>query len=149
MGVHTWAYLVPYENLYDALEKLAEREFLAGRYHPAASWLPTFRTADTPGPGAQHATIEEARVAADGDGTRSILDVEMVMWGTTDLFVMTPLEKETVLKLYGTTQPTREMVLADRNMRYLNGLGRGESVCLVLYADGKPAEYLFAGLSVD
>jgi len=147
MGIHTWVYTVPYENIYDALDRLAEREFQAGRYNPAEPWLPTFITADTPGPGAQHATIEEARVAADMDGTRSILDVDYVSYDGTDIFMMTPVEDDVLIKLYGTTRPTREAVLKD--MRFLNGVGRGESVFVVLYADAQPAEYLFAGNSLD
>ena len=52
-----------------------------------------------------------------------------------------------LLGLYGTTKPTREMVLA--NMDFYSEIDRGYGLYIVLYKDGEPDEILFAGYSYD
>ncbi|HYY94805.1 MAG TPA: hypothetical protein VE713_09830 [Pyrinomonadaceae bacterium] len=74
MGGHPWFYFVEYEpDLNAALQKLREREFMAGRYNPAVNFPEFPVRPQSPTPGAQHDSIEEALEDSDADGTRSIL----------------------------------------------------------------------------
>lgn len=50
-------------------------------------------------------------------------------------------------KLYGTEQPTRQMV--EENMDFFNDLERGHGIYLAIYENGRPSEILFAGYSYD
>jgi hypothetical protein len=73
MGGEPWFYFVPYQtDINNALQALRRREFQAGRYNPVTPFLEFPLDAAAPGPGAQHASIEEAIQDADADGTRSI-----------------------------------------------------------------------------
>jgi hypothetical protein len=148
MGAHPYYYAVPYEaDVNGALQDLRKREFEAGRYNPVVPFL-GFEFDDTlaPAPGKQHASIEAALEASDADGTRSILDVERI--GTEpDFGVALPLPPERLKDLYGTHQPTREMVL--ENMDFLANLDRGQAIYFLLFRDGKPSEIFFAGMSYD
>lgn len=65
-------------DINSALQTLRWREFQAGRYNPEMRFLDFPVDAGTPGPGAEHASIEEAIQDADADGTRSILDMERI-----------------------------------------------------------------------
>ena len=58
-----------------------------------------------------------------------------------------PLPREALEALYGTAQPTREMM--EQNMAFLEDLERGHCVYMVLYKNGKPDELFFAGYSFD
>jgi hypothetical protein len=61
MGAESWDYFVPYEeDIQAALEKLRQREFLAGHYR---------------GSDANPATLEEVFENMGAGGTASILDV--------------------------------------------------------------------------
>jgi hypothetical protein len=102
--------------------------------------------ADTPGPGARHATVREAMEDADADGTRSILDMERI--GTVpDCGVVTEAPSDLVLELFGILEPTREMVKQDLSI--VAALERGQGMYVIVYRDGKPSEIFFAGLSYD
>jgi hypothetical protein len=149
MGAHPYWYLVPYrKDLQRALDELREREFQAGRYNPVISFLkfsePAF-SKQTPGP--DHATIEDAIMDAAEDGTRSILDIATV--GTTpDYGVAAPISAKVLKQLYGTDQPTREML--KENKEFLNDIERGQCVyCIVYTTSGAPNEIFFAGYSFD
>ncbi len=132
MGAEPWQYFVPYEqDTQAALEKLKEREFRAGRFrfseeHPA--------------------TIDEAREIADADGTGSILDIDGV-GDEPDFGVVVPLSAENLVELYGTAQPTHEMIEA--NLDFYEDIERGQGIYIVVYKGGKPAEIFFAGYSYD
>ena len=132
MGAEPWQYFVPYEqDTQAALEKLKEREFQAGRFrfseeHPA--------------------TIDEAREIADADGTGSILDIDGV-GDEPDFGVVVPLSAENLVELYGTAQPTQEMIEA--NLDFYEDIERGQGIYIVVYKGGKPAEIFFAGYSYD
>ena len=147
MGGHPWFYFVEYEpDIEAALQKLRRREFEAGRYNPAV-WFPEFPvTPQSPAPGAQHDSIEEAQEEADADGTRSILDMERVA-DEPDYNVVAPLPRETLLGLFGTDRPTREMV--DASDELYDALERGQGVYVVVYEGGRPSEIFFAGYSYD
>ena len=132
MGAEPWQYFVPYEqDTQAALEKLKEREFRAGRFRYSEE-NPT--------------TIEEAREIADADGTGSILDIDGV-GDEPDFGVVVPLSAEYLVELYGTAQPTHEMIEA--NLDFYEDIERGQGIYIVVYKGGKPAEIFFAGYSYD
>jgi hypothetical protein len=148
MGAHPWFYLVPYQtDIRRAMLELRERELQAGRYNPVVP----FPNMSNAAPGAQHDSIEEAREAADADGTRSIVDMDDVGDQPADpdepqFGVVSPVDPELLADLYGTTQPTREMI---RDMDFLEEVERGTGVYMVVYDKGKPSELCFAGYSFD
>jgi hypothetical protein len=147
MGGHEWFYFVEYEEAINAaLQKLREREFRAGRYN-LVTWFPEFPVGpDSPAPGAQHASIEEAIEEADADGTRSILDM-MTVADEPDFNAVSPLPPEDLMELFGTDKPTREMI--EVNDELFEALERGQGVYVVVYKDGRPSEIFFAGYSFD
>jgi hypothetical protein len=147
MGAHPYWYFVKHQpNAQKALDELREREFRAGRYNPVMPFPDFPVEPGAPAPGAQHASIEEAMQDSGADGTRSILDIHAVA-EEPDFCVAAPLPAEVLESLYGTLQPTREMV--EHNESFLEDLERGHCVYVVLYKDGKPDELLFVGYSFD
>ena len=147
MGGHEWFYFVPYQSdINIALQGLRRREFEAGRYNPVM-WFPPFPVdANSPAPGAQHTSIEEAMEAADADGTRSILDMERIS-DTPDFGAVVPLPKEELIDLFGTDKPTRDMI--EDNDDLFERLERGQGVYVIAYQDDAPTEIYFAGYSYD
>ncbi len=147
MGGHPWFYFVEYEPDIDAaLRKLRQREFDAGRYNPAVDFPDFPVTHESPAPGAQHDSIEEAIEDADADGTRSILDMERVS-EEADFNAVAPLPRETLIELFGTGKPTREMI--DGSEELFDALERGQGVYIVAYEGERPSEIFFAGYSFD
>jgi hypothetical protein len=147
VGGHPWFYFVEYEPDIDAaLQKLRRREFEAGRYNPAVDFPEFPVTPESSAPGAQHDSIEEAMEDSDADGTRSILDMERVS-DEPDFNAVAPLPRETLLELFGTDRPTREMI--DGSDELYEVLERGQGVYVVAYEGGRPAEIFFAGYSFD
>jgi hypothetical protein len=149
MGAHPYWYLVPYrKDLQRALDELRQREFEAGRYSPVIRYIkfsePAFSKQH---PGADHASIEDAVMDAAEEGTRSILDITTV--GTTPGYgVAAPLSAKLLKQLYGTDQPTREMV--KESLAFLDEVDRGQCVYVIIYTtSGAPNEILFAGYSYD
>jgi hypothetical protein len=147
MGAHPYWYYVDYQpDLNKALQDLRQREFRAGRYNPVIPFLHFPIDATSPSPGNQHPTIEDAMGDADADGTRSILDI-LAIGDEPDFCLACPLEDEQLLELYGTTQPSREMI--EQNDDFLEELERGHAVYIIAYAQGIPKEIYFAGYSFD
>lgn len=147
MGGHAYWYFEKYKGDVDAaLQTLRQREFKAGRYNPVIPFPDFPPDANSPAPGAQHGSIEEAMEDSDADGTRSILDLDHVS-DHPDFCAVTPLADDVLEHLYGTTQPTRAMV--ERNMDFLEDVDRGQGVYILLYKDGRPDEVFFAGYSFD
>lgn len=148
MGAHPWFYLTPYQDdIRKAMLELREREFRAGRYNPAVA----FPDMSDEAPGAQHDSIEEAREAADADGTRSIVDMDDISAGPADpddppFGLVSRVPPEVLLELYGTAQPTKQMIA---DMTFLEEIERGTGVYIVVYDQGKPSEICFAGYSYD
>jgi hypothetical protein len=147
MGGHPYWYTVRYQqDISKALHELRQREFQAGRYNPVTP-IPEFPiTASSPAPGAGHGDIVEAMQASNADGTRSILDISAISTDP-DYFTAAPLGDAALNSYFGTTQPSRALV--ESNMRFLQGVQRGQAVYIVLYEQGVPAELLFAGYSFD
>jgi hypothetical protein len=147
MGAEPYWYFTKYDSNVDrALQGLREQEFEAGRYFPAM-WNLAFPIDPTkPSPGAQHASIDEAREAAGAEGTRSILDVEGVSEQPAVGFAA-PLADATLEDLYGTRQPTRNMV--DSNSPLCESIERGQAIYMTVYQNGHPDELMFAGFSYD
>lgn len=150
MGAHPWFHLVPYQkDVRRAMLELRDREFRAGRYNPV---MPFPHMHGNEAPGAEHDSIDEAREDAEEDGTRSILDMEDIADEPTDpdgdpqFCLVAPLSPEQLEELYGTTQPTREMV---ENLAFLEDIERGTGVYVIVYDNGKPSEICFAGYSFD
>ena len=147
MGAHPYWYFTSYEaDVETALEKLRRQEFQAGRYNPVVPFIAFPIGPSAPAPGAQHASIDDARSAADADGTRSILDVEAV-GDSPDFGVAAPLGDAVLQRLYGTSKPTRQMIEA--NMDFFEEIDRGQAIYIIAYRDGKPDELFFAGYSYD
>ncbi|MCI0381420.1 MAG: hypothetical protein L0215_27865 [Gemmataceae bacterium] len=147
MGAEPYWYVVKHNpKIEDALDELREREFAAGRYNPVMPFLVFPITPQSPAPGAQHDSIEEALADSDADGTRSILDISSIA-DEPDFGAAAPLSDEALTALYGTTQPTRAAVEA--NMDFLEDVERGQAVYIILYKNGKPDELMFAGYSFD
>jgi hypothetical protein len=147
MGAHAYFYFVKYQpDLDEALQELRQQEFQAGRYNPVIPF-PNFPIGPrSPSPGAQHASIEDAFEDADADGTRSILDLNRIS-EEPDYGAVTPIADETLLELFGTTHPTRQMI--EQNMDFFEEIERGQGVSIILYKDDKPDEIFFAGYSYD
>ena len=147
MGGHPWFYYVDYEpDINAALQKLRQREFLAGRYNPAIDFPEFPVDENSPVIGAQHGSIEEAIEDADADGTRSILDM-MTVADTPDYCVVAPLPSEKMLELFGTDKPTFEMI--EDSEELYEELERGKGIYIIVYKDGEPSKILFAGYSFD
>lgn len=146
MGAHPYWYVVPHEDLQDALDKLRAREFKAGRYNPVLPFLEFPNTDRSPAPGSRHRTIEQALQASDADGTRSILDISRI--ATAPGFGRaSPLSAQRLLELYGTTRPSQAAVEA--NMDFFEELERGHAIYIELYEQDTPVGILFAGYSYD
>jgi hypothetical protein len=146
MGSHPYWYVVKHKPEIDsALQELRQREFQAGRYNRVLRYLRFPLSPNSPAPGAKHATIAEALEDAEAEGTRSILDLERVS-DEPEPGAVTALNDDALLRLFGTTRPTRQMV----ESRPQEGLGaRGQGIYIILYKDDRPDEIFFAGRSFD
>ena len=83
---------------------------------------------------------------ADADGTRSILDIERI-GDEPDYGVVVPLSSEQLIELYGTEQPTREMI--EEELDLYEDIERGQGVYTIAWKDGNPSEIFFGGYSYD
>lgn len=147
MGAHPYFYFVKYQSDVDAaLQQLRQREFEAGRYNPVEPFLDFPIGPESPAPGPQHESIEEAMEAADADGTRSILDIASIS-DTRDCSVAAPLRNDELEQYFGTTEPTHDMVTD--NMEFFEDIERGTCIYITVFKDGKPNELFFAGYSFD
>ena len=147
MGAQPYWYFTEYDLDVDAaLQSLRRREFDAGRYNPVLRFIKFPIDSASPSPRAQHSSIEQAREAAGADGTRSILDIESV-GEIPDFGTAAPIDQTTLVDLYDTTQPTREMLESDPAL--FDHVERGEARYVIVYQDGQPNELLFLGYSYD
>jgi hypothetical protein len=169
MGANPYCYFTPYQDdVQAALTALREREFKDGRYDPA------METADPPAymfefsfplddsvptPGAQHASIDEALDAAAESGTGSILDLYRIS-NEPDGSAASPLSDDDLVGLFGTTEPTREVVDSvlikgeakferDPFEDFWDQIERGQGRYIIVFAGSAPREIFFAGYSWD
>jgi|HubBroStandDraft_6_1064221.scaffolds.fasta_scaffold888539_2 hypothetical protein len=146
MGAEPYVYFVPYEkDIGNALEKLRQQEFAAGRYRGAPLEDLDGETPDAQS--AKHRSIEDAVAEAAEEGTASILDVGGIS-EELDYGHAGPLEPENLQDFFGTDVPTREQVEHGLSELFEN-LERGLCVYVIIYRDESPSELLFAGYSYD
>jgi len=152
MGAEFWSYFVPYqEDIWVALEALREQEFRAGRFWQPSQAEPGFfgrilgRSSSKPRP---PRSIREAIKIADDSaiGTRSILDMERIS-DTPASGTLTRVPRDDLHRLFGTEQPTREMV--EESEELIDMIDRGQGIYVVTYQQGKPDGIYFAGYSYD
>lgn len=147
MGAHPYWYFTRYDADVDAaLQKLRRQEFEAGRYNPVMRFIGFPLDPATTSPGPRHASRDQARAAADAEGTRSILDIDAV-GDASDFGIAAPLDDAALEDLFGTTEPTHEIV--ESNLDVFDQIERGQAIYIVVYRDGKPDELFFAGYSFD
>lgn len=133
MGAEPWDYFVPYEsNIQAALEKLRQGIFVSGGFR---------------GSELEPESIDEAQENMDADGTASILDMERVS-DEPDFGSVAPFPREELLRLFGTDQPTRQMILAHM-MDVYEDIDRGQGIYIIAHKDGQPSEIFFGGYSYD
>ncbi|HZZ42353.1 MAG TPA: hypothetical protein VFE58_05415 [Tepidisphaeraceae bacterium] len=132
MGAMPWSYFVPFESSVGAaLQKLRQHIFKTGEFR---------------GSELKPATPEEAVENMEADGTASILDIVQVS-ESPDFCSVCPLPTVQLETLFGTAQPTREMI--ESNMDFYDDIERGQGIYIVVYKFNKPEEYFFAGYSFD
>ena len=147
MGGHPYFYFVKHQPDIDAaLRELRQREFQAGRYNPAVRYLEFPIGPDSPAPGAQHDSIEDAMADSNAEGTRSILDINHIS-EEPDYCAAALLPDEELLRLFDTEKPTREMI--EENDELFEMLERGQAVYIIAHKNGVPDEIFFAGYSFD
>lgn len=150
MGGEPYFYFVPWQkNLQNVLDDLRNREFKAGRYNPVIPSLSGFENDNylSKKPGAKHASIDEAREAADASGTRSILDIERI-GPEADYGVAAPVDAATLKSLFGTDKPASKAVRKSVS-ELLSDIDRGQCKYLIIFEKDKPAEVCFFGYSFD
>jgi hypothetical protein len=132
MGAEPWSYVVPFEpSVEAALEKLRRRVFESGEYR---------------GSEMNPATPMQALEMMEADGTASILDMLSIS-DSPGICSVCPLGDEQLKSLFGTTQPTREMIESNHDL--YQDIDRGQGIYIIAYKDGQPSEYFFAGYSFD
>ena len=159
MGADSYFYYVKFEeNKENALQKLRQREFEAGRYAPVMfQWdipFPLDDLSDAPTPGKQHNTIEELTndefFIEAGSGT--ILDI-MKLSGKLDYCSAYIVPKEELIEYFGTDKPTRE-IINEKVWDYWEHIAevfgvRGIGICITAYENDVPSELYFGGFSFD
>jgi hypothetical protein len=152
MGAEFWSYCVPFqEDVRAALEALREQEFRAGRFYQPAEVQPGFLGrifGRQPSKPKRPTSIRDAIKIADTNaiGTRSILDMERISDAPASGAV-SPVPPDELRRLFGTEQPTREMVEQSEDL--IERIDRGQGVYVVTYRQGRPDEIYFAGYSYD
>lgn len=179
MGGESYFYFASYRsNLNAALQMLREHEFQAGRYNPAMPFPNFSITKSSYAPRAEHPSIKAALEASVPEGTRSILDILRVSDTpcpfSRDEFEATllgegyeilgevfntafRLPSAELLALFGTEQPTREMIESvildntnsDASGAFWDSIDRGTARYIIVYTKDQPGEIFFAGFSFD
>lgn len=95
-----------------------------------------------------YATEDEALEATEADGTASPIDIFSGFSSEPELGACWNLSEAELEEHFGSARPTRAQV-EETVDALIERLERGESMCVLAYAKGKPAEVLFAGWSFD
>jgi len=90
-------------------------------------------------------SIEELLERSAESGTHSILDITSIA-ARRSFGAAAPLPEQTIHKVFGTNQPTRDQV-EERWADVAETVGRWQAYYLVLFRDGQPNEYAFIGCS--
>jgi hypothetical protein len=150
VGAEPYFYVVDYqEDIQAALDQLREREFQAGRFHPAVHSVEDLYDSPThmrPGPGAQHESIDAIFEEGNPDGTRSILD----LWTIGDrpaVMTASGLTDSELDTYFGTHEPTVEAV--NDNDEFWADIERGSGRYVIVDENGRPSGICFAGYSFD
>jgi hypothetical protein len=152
MGAHFWSHIVPYQDDIGAvLAGLREQEFRAGRFYQPSEIYPGFlgrlfgRKPYKPKP---PKTIEEAiaRTGSVATGTRSILDMERIS-ETPDFGTLSPVSREELQRMFGTEQPTLEMI--EKSDELIESIERGHGIYIIIYEQRRPERIYLAGYSYD
>jgi hypothetical protein len=167
MGATGWSYFTPYQpDAEKALQTLREQIFKEGAYGKTHAFnsdvlatlpglketveqLRILESERLGGPERKFSSIEELLEAAAEDGTHSILDIEHTA-DAPDFGVAWPAPQAVVEEVFGTAKPSRADIEAkpDGLAEQLD-LERWQAVYVVAYADGKPSEIYFEGVSGD
>lgn len=126
MGSESWSVWVPYSKSVKQTLKVARKQAL-----------------DELG----YASEDEAFEAFDADGTASPLDI-MSFSDAPEPASCWTLDADTLEAHFGSSKPSKDAV-EDHVDELIEALSRGESLCVVAWKGGKPAEVLFAGWSFD
>jgi hypothetical protein len=133
MGGHPWEYFVSHEaSVESALEKLRQKVFASGDFNRSEL---------------KPSSIDEALENSAEEGTRSILDINMV-GQTPDFCTVCPLADDELERVFGTSEPTHEMIVSNMEAFY-NDIERGHGIYIIAYKDRKPSEIFFGGYSFD
>jgi len=115
--------------------------------HESEIVLALKRLRSLPEPKTAQERIHELRLICGTDGTGTILDMRGVS-GKPDYFEVAPLTNEALVEFFGTAQPTREIVEA--NKRAIFDCQRSQmGSYVILYANGQPSEIYLVGFSGD
>jgi hypothetical protein len=166
MGSSGWYYFAPYQNDLEAvLCKLQAKVFADGDYYHPLLFLRAFvqsRAFQNLSTDEQAETLVELQeLEVQGlpqtvralleenaeEGTHSILDIAHIA-EMTQFETAAPLTQEELLRLFGTTQPTRSVV--EQHLEELQGLRpRWCGTYIIIYHAEQPSEVCFVGHSGD
>ncbi|HVU15279.1 MAG TPA: hypothetical protein VHD32_00025 [Candidatus Didemnitutus sp.] len=181
MGASTWSYLVPYAESPDqALQRLREDVFRQRKYGDGipsademrAQFEKLFGGGQDPAMRAQleasivkieelrsqiprmpePRSIEELLMQRAESGTHSILDIQGIS-PVPEFGAVSPMPGDDLVRIFGTSEPTREMVEAllgdERLMEHPLVSKRWQGVFFAVYGGGRPVEFCFVGTSGD
>ena len=136
MGAESYRSVTKYqEDTEQALSDLQQQIFAAGEYRYSED--------------AEAGDIDEAREFAAEDGTKSVLDI----YGISDEPTMAHaalVTDDEARSWFGCTEiDEKDIHKIDDCSDFWTSMDRGEARYLILYKDGKPSQYYFAGLSFD
>ena len=92
-----------------------------------------------------YGSLEEALEATETDGTSTVLDLTR-LGDEAESGQCWQLSEDDLQKHFGSATPTKAVV-DEKVGTLLEQLEHGEALCVVAYANGRPAEVLFAGWS--
>lgn len=93
--------------------------------------------------------IYELHIICEPDGTGTILDMRGIA-SEPGYFEIAPLSEEDLIDLFGTTQPTREMIEIKKIKRAIFEHQRSQmGSYIVVFTNGEPSEIYFVGFSGD
>lgn len=140
MGAESYKRTTRYQHdVSQALSELQRHVFEVGEY----------RYSDEVKAIGSQGSIDDARELAAEEGTKSVLDIYGIS-DSPDIAQACPLTEDELLAWFGTTQIEEDDIeKVDHCAEFWRSIGRGEARYLVLYQDGVPSQYYFAGYTFD